>query len=134
GVLAARARAPGYTQLMLGLTNGLGTAFLGIKFYEWYLEYSERLVPLPGLEFTFEGANPEHAQLFFNLYFTMTGLHALHLLVGIMIVLVMLILTWRRHNPLLLEYKVEIAGLYWHLVDVIWMFLFPLFYLVNPHG
>jgi len=71
--------------------------------------------------------------MFFNLYFGMTGLHAAHLVIGI--VLATLWLTWQRHNPvLLLEVKVETSGLYWHLVDVIWVFLFPLFYLIKPYA
>jgi cytochrome c oxidase subunit III len=123
---AGRSRA---VALLLALTALLGTAFLGVKAYEYYLEYADRLVP--GLNFAFEGANAGPVRLFFTLYFIMTGLHAVHLTIGIAIMAVLAVLAWRgrfgdgRYMP------VEIAGLYWHFIDVVWVFLYPLIYLVG---
>ena len=83
---------------------------------------------MPGAGFTFEGVHPEHAEIFFSLYFVMTGLHALHVLGGIVVNLMLLIAALRETlRPI--EHRVELAGLYWHFVDVVWIFLFPLLYL-----
>ena len=136
-----RARIVGY----LLATVLLGSVFLGVK----YLEYGEKIRPclgdgphagclLPGERFDpgaihLEGAEGRHAQIFFSLYFGMTGLHALHMIVGIPIILTIATLAGRgRYTP---EYHtpVELVGLYWHFVDIIWIFLFPLLYLVGAH-
>jgi cytochrome c oxidase subunit 3 len=72
-------------------------------------------------------------QIYFSLYFTMTGLHALHMIIGIGI---MLVITWMAHKGRFDEHyytPVEMAGLYWHFVDIVWIFLFPLLYLVERH-
>ena len=96
---------------------GLGALFLTLKLYEWHVHASEGFVP--------------GSSLYFTLYYLMTGLHAVHLAVG------MLVMAWiaraiasgrvsrHRHLPL------DSAGLYWHFVDVVWLFLWPLFYLVH---
>lgn len=133
-VAASRARAWRWALRGLGATLLLGVVFLSIKGYEWHLEQAEGLMPLKGQGFVLDGADAEQVQMFFNLYFGMTGLHAVHLLIGVGAVLWMLLLTWRRQNPVRLEVKTEMVGLYWHLVDVIWVFLFPLFYLVKPYA
>lgn len=94
------------------------------------MEYSEGPVPLTGFQFTYDGPDPERARLFFNFYFAMTGLHALHMTIGICVFTVMTITAWRnRFSP---EYHtpVEVAGLYWHFVDIVWVFLYPLLYLL----
>ena len=86
---------------------------------------------VPGRHFEWHGADPQNAQLFFWIYFAMTGLHAIHVTVGIGIMLVLALLarlgkfSCGNHNT------VEIAGLYWHFVDIVWVFLFPLLYLVG---
>lgn len=111
---------------------GLGILFVCIKGTEYYLEYTDHLVPW--IDFRFEGEHARQAQLFFVFYFCMTGLHAVHMLVGMSVLLVMAFLAWRGrfssryHNP------VEVSGLYWHFVDVVWVFLYPCFYLLNPHS
>jgi cytochrome c oxidase subunit 3 len=110
----------------LVLTAGLGTAFLAIKAYEWAIERADGLMPLASLSFKYTGPEPEHAELFFNLYFTMTGLHALHLLVGIGVVL----LLWIQARTASLA-RVRVTGLYLHFVDLVWIFLYPLLYLVK---
>lgn len=114
--------------LFLFLTMLLGLLFLGVKAIEYHDKYSHNLVP--GISFRYPGANPGQAELFLALYFVMTGLHALHLIVGIGVLAVILLLALLgRYSP---DYHtpVELAGLYWHFVDIVWIFLFPLFYLI----
>ena len=107
----------------------LGAAFLGIKGVEYYHKFDEHHVPGPG--FQFEQEYFRHAQIFFSLYFVMTGLHALHMIIGLGIMLVMLWWAWR--GTITAEYysPIEISGLYWHFVDIVWIFLFPLLYLIG---
>ena len=124
--------------LFLILTMLLGTTFLVVKAFEYHDKYTHH--HLPGklgeyfkVPFEFEGAQPQHAEIFFSLYFIMTGLHATHMVIGIGVLLVLTILSWKGHygpdyyNPL------EMAGLYWHFVDIVWIFLFPLLYLLGAH-
>jgi cytochrome c oxidase subunit 3 len=117
--------------MFLVLTMILGAAFLGIKSVEYYHKFVEHHVPGPS--FHFEGEYAAHAQIFFSLYFVMTGLHALHMIIGIGIMLVMLWWSWR--GTITPEYAspIEISGLYWHFVDIVWIFLFPLLYLIGRH-
>ncbi len=119
------------TMIFLVLTMVLGAVFLGIKGVEYYSKFVEHHVPGPG--FHFEGQAPERAQLFFSLYFAMTGLHALHMIIGFGILSVILYMTWRGAFSSRWHTPVEITGLYWHFVDIIWIFLFPLLYLVDRH-
>jgi len=115
--------------LFLIATIVLGSGFLGIKGFEYYHKYEEQLIPGP--DFHFEGPNGRNAQIFFSFYFVMTGMHALHMIIGIGIMLVMIRLARRgRFSP---EYyfPIEMTGLYWHFVDIVWVFLFPLLYLVD---
>ena len=136
-VLAVRASQLGQRQaivLFLILTLILGFVFLGVKGYEWNEKFQEHHVP--GRTFHLEGLAPElqgQAQLFFSLYFAMTGLHALHMVIGAGL---MMVLTWQaRKGKFSAEYNtpIDIGGLYWHFVDIIWIFLFPLFYLIDRH-
>ena len=113
----------------------LGCVFLGIKGVEYHEKYVEHHIP--GWNFNFEpgadAATNAHAQLFFSLYFGMTGLHALHMIVGAGLLLWLIKESLRgRFTP---EYNtpVENIGLYWHFVDIIWIFLFPLLYLIDRH-
>ena len=112
----------------------LGTAFFGIIFMilkgvEYYKDWNDHLVPV--LNFEWHQPNPGPAQIFFWLYFAMTGLHAIHVTVGICIMLVFAVIartgkfTSGHFTP------IEIAGLYWHFVDIVWIFLFPLLYLAG---
>jgi len=118
--------------LFLLVTMALGLVFLGIKGFEYHTEYVEHHVP--GAGFQFDPANAQHAQLFFSLYFLMTGLHALHMIVGLGIMSTMFWISWRGvitseyYNP------IEVGGLYWHFVDIVWIFLFPLLYLIARHA
>ena len=118
---------------MLGATMTLGVVFLCIKSSEYYHKYVEHLAPLFGLPFEYDGPGPEHAQMFFGLYFVMTGIHALHMIVGLG---VMSWLVWKaRRGGLLGDFSapVHITGLYWHFVDIVWVFLFPFLYLIGAH-
>jgi cytochrome c oxidase subunit 3 len=114
---------------LLAATAVLGAVFLAIKFTEYAQKFHEHLVP--GTQFIFAGPESQHAQLFFSFYFAMTGLHALHMIIGIVILVVLMVLTLadtfgpEYHTP------IETMGLYWHFVDIIWVFLFPLLYLVS---
>ena len=108
----------------------LGSVFLGIKAYEYYHKWVEHLVPGPN--FQFDG--PPQAQLLFSFYFAMTGLHATHMIIGIGMLAYLTVHARRGlYRP---EYftPVEMTGLYWHFVDIVWIFLFPLLYLIGPHS
>ena len=111
----------------LGATFLLSCTFLVIKFFEWRAKYHHHI--FPGTDHIHE--LPHGEGLFFNLYFMMTGLHGIHVVIG-MIVMTVVFLKVRSGavgagNYSMLEY----TGLYWHLVDLIWIFLLPLFYLTN---
>jgi cytochrome c oxidase subunit 3 len=114
--------------LALLVTMAMGVAFLGMHGTEYYHEWKEGL--LPGKYYHFEELNLAGAQMFMTIYFLMTGLHSIHVLVGVS---VLAYLTWRTsRGTYSLEYHtpLELGGLYWHLVDMIWIFLYPLLYLV----
>jgi len=120
--------------LFLILTILFGGVFLGIKGIEWHAKFVEHHVPGPS--FHLEGAAPGDqgpAQLFFSLYFIMTGLHALHMVVGIGIMLFILWEAYKGKYTPSYYTPVDIGGLYWHFVDIIWIFLFPLLYLIARH-
>lgn len=119
-------------RLMLAATASLGTIFLFIKGYEWYEEFHKHLVPFEGLPFAYSGADVGAAKLFMSFYFAMTGFHFLHLLIGVGLVCWMLLLSFRGKISKQKPNNIEMTGLYWHLVDVIWVFIYPLFYLVGP--
>jgi cytochrome c oxidase subunit III len=133
--LAVHAGQTGERRLLitfLVVTMILGAAFLGVKAYEYYGEFVERHVP--GFGFQFEPEHFRHAQVFFSLYFVMTGLHALHMIVGLGIMGVMLWWSWRGTITKEYHSPIEISGLYWHFVDIVWIFLFPLLYLIGRHA
>lgn len=121
----------------LAATMLLGTAFLGVKAYE----YSEKFQPVaPGSRYCLvpmvgmmDPDLPPHEQMFFFLYFVMTGLHALHMVIGLGIMAILLFKA--NHGAYLGDYAspVHVTGLYWHFVDIVWVFLFPLLYLVGVH-
>jgi len=123
----------GKVMFFIAITMVLGAAFLGIKAYEYYEKFLEGHIPGFGLEFRFEQEYQRHAQIFFSIYFVLTGLHALHMIVGLGIMTWMLI--WVKKGIITQEYysPIEIAGLYWHFVDIVWIFLFPLLYLIGRH-
>jgi cytochrome c oxidase subunit III len=115
-------------RLLLG-TVLFGIAFMAIKAFEYYKDITDHLVP--GAHFQWHEANRGGAELFWWLYWAMTGLHAIHVTVGIGIMLVLAVLAWRGRFKGGNYMPVEIAGLYWHFVDIVWVFLFPLLYLAG---
>jgi cytochrome c oxidase subunit III len=119
--------------LFLIATMVLGAVFLGIKAVEYSHKFHEHHVPGPLFHFEIEELSA-HAQIFFSMYFVMTGLHALHMIIGLGIMAWMLVWSWK--GVITPEYAspIEISGLYWHFVDIVWIFLFPLLYLIGRHG
>jgi cytochrome c oxidase subunit 3 len=115
--------------IFLILTMILGAGFLGIKFYEYHQKFQEGLIP--GSGFRWEGPSPLQASLFFLFYFVMTGMHAVHMIIGIGLMTVLLVLSAKRKITSIYYTPVEAGGLYWHFVDIVWVFLFPLLYLVD---
>jgi cytochrome c oxidase subunit 3 len=145
--------------LFLLLTMVLGTVFLGIKAVEYSDKFEHNL--FPGASFQFHGpgghggeagigssAQPEQhgssfrtgdfgpesvrkVRMFFWIYFAMTGLHALHMIIGLGILSVLVFMAYRRRFTPEYHAPVELTGLYWHFVDIVWIFLFPLLYLVG---
>lgn len=111
-------------------TTGFGVLFLLLKGYEYYRDYVEHMTPFLSFR-RYELVGDPASRLFTNLYFVTTGLHAVHLIIGITLMLVM---TWlasrggflQRHQN-----RIEITGLYWHFIDLIWMIVFPTLYLLN---
>jgi cytochrome c oxidase subunit III len=114
------------SSLLLLATMILGLLFLTNKGMEWGAKFHQGIYPgSPALL-----SRPKGEILFFGLYYIMTGLHGLHVLVGIGILSVMWVLVWRGKIDRTRFVSLENSGLYWHLVDIIWIFLFPLFYLI----
>jgi cytochrome c oxidase subunit 3 len=121
--------------LFLLVTVVLGTAFLGVKAIEYSHKYHEHLIPGPSFDLEhFPAAEAPAVQMFFNLYFAMTGLHALHMVVGIGLLLALAVMSWRGAFTTNNHNLVEGVGLYWHFVDIVWIFLFPLLYLLGRGG
>jgi len=119
---------------MLAITQVCAGAFMVVKYFEYQEKFGHHLYPGPGFGSHPEylhGATPNFAQLYFGLYFGMTGLHGLHVLVG-MIVIGYLMAKWWRNSPMVTKDYIptELVGLYWHFVDLVWIFLFPLMYLM----
>ena len=151
GVWAAEVRKKKLLVLMLVFTTIFGVAFLGVKADEYHEKYEKHHIPGASFStsmFTNPPVNPktgkpdelplapdmaQHTEIFFFLYFAMTGMHAFHMIIGIVL---LFWLTWRAHRG---EFSsgyvapIENFGLYWHFVDIVWLFLFPLLYLINRH-
>jgi len=131
-VRAAQTSAAAKTQVLwLVSTMVLGAAFLGVKAIEYADKFTHNLVP--GANFVWPGQYAAPAEIFYSLYFCMTGLHALHMVIGLGIMTVITIMAWRRQFDATYYTPVEVAGLYWHFVDIVWIFLFPLLYLIGYH-
>jgi cytochrome c oxidase subunit 3 len=135
--LAVRAAQLGHTAALvrnLGLTLILGTFFLGIKAYEYHHDWEVGLIP--GFKFDHArwdgtGINSKHVELFFVFYFVLTGLHAIHMVVGMSILGVLWVRSRMGRFGAAYYTPIELAGLYWHFVDVVWIFLYPLLYLIR---
>jgi cytochrome c oxidase subunit 3 len=117
--------------LNLILTIVFGSVFLVVKYFEYAEKFEHHLVPGPNFDMTLPQAAQQ--QLFFSIYFMMTGIHAIHMVVGIGLMLVILAMAWRGRFSADYYTPVEMSGLYWHFVDIVWIFLFPLLYLLGAH-
>jgi len=141
-------------------TLALGSVFLGIKVVEYKQKFDHHLIPGYGFDMKYRSQNPApgddlreialekkeveeafaidpdtnaHAQLYFSLYFAMTGLHALHMIVGAGLIIWLIKVSLRGRFTPQYNTPVEIVGLYWHFVDIVWIYLFPLLYLIDRH-
>ncbi len=113
--------------IMLTITIGFALFFMVNKYFEWSAKVSHGIYP--GSE---EMLNKQNGEiLFFGLYYVMTGLHGLHVLIGIVLLTFILVMIIKDKIISTDLVKLENSGLYWHLVDLIWIFLFPLFYLIQ---
>ncbi len=135
-VLAVRAGQLGRRKVViifLVLTLILGMVFLGVKAFEWNEKFQEHHVPGPA--FHLEGTPQQgEAQLFFSLYFAMTGLHALHMVIGAGLLALLIYQTYKGRFSAAYYTPIDMIGLYWHFVDIVWIYLFPLLYLIDRHG
>ena len=138
GVRAAQMGSRKLLVILLLLTIVFGLAFLGIKGVEWYQKFEEHHIP--GRSFNADDlvkAYPQihiderHEQIYFSLYFAMTGLHALHMIIGVGIFVFLTYYAWKGRYTSKYYTPVEIGGLYWHFVDIVWIYLFPLLYLID---
>ncbi len=129
--LAVRASQLGQRRalvIFLLVTLAIGLGFLGIKGYEYYKDYQHHLIPV--LNFSYDGPRSAQVELFFILYFLMTGFHALHVTIGVIAQAVLVAQARRGRFSARYYTPVELVGLYWHFVDIVWIFLYPLLYLV----
>jgi cytochrome c oxidase subunit III len=129
---AAGKNQRGLLGLLLFATASLGALFLVIKGFEYAREIHEGL--LPGRNFHLDVSDPAHAQMFFYIYWLTTGVHALHVTIGVLLITFFASRAWftdafRNHDT-----PVELLGLYWHFVDIVWIFLFPLLYMIDRHS
>jgi cytochrome c oxidase subunit 3 len=129
GVRSAQEGKKERTTLMLALTILFACVFLVIKYFEYSHKFHEGL--LPGSYFHAEGFKTAHAGIFFAVYFMMTGVHGLHILIGIGLITWVLLRNQRGEFGGRYYAPVEGVGLYWHLVDLVWIYLFPLLYLIG---
>ncbi len=128
-VYSARRNDRRKTILFLIATMLLGITFLCIKGVEYSQKFAEHLVP--GVDFAYRGPNAANAEIYFVLYFLLTGFHALHLTIGVGVLTVITIMAYRRRFSSAYYSPVEVSGLYWHFVDIVWIFLYPLIYLIR---
>lgn len=144
-VLAVNAAQRGKRKLLvfyLIATIVLGCTFLGVKAVEYHDKFVEHHVPGPDFHFVAEHVaghpeqppvNQRYAQMFFSLYFVMTGMHAIHMIIGVGLFSGLAYLAWKGRYDQNYNTPIENAGLYWHFVDVVWIYLFPLLYLISRH-
>ncbi|HEV2693579.1 MAG TPA: cytochrome c oxidase subunit 3 [Verrucomicrobiae bacterium] len=129
-VRAAKMASQRLVSRHLLLTIFLGIFFLVIKGFEYHKDIVDHLIPGPH----FNAEIPLHGQIFFYLYWIMTGLHGVHIIIGLAIMSILLGLNARRTASLKNSQAIELAGLYWHFVDIVWLYLYPLLYLVGRHA
>jgi len=127
---AQRGASPKEQVFWLLSTMGLGSVFLGIKVIEYADKFKHHLVPGPNFHFE-DPAYQATAQIYYSLYFALTGLHASHMIVGMVILAILAYKAAKGQFTAEWYTPVEIMGLYWHFVDLVWIFLFPLLYLIG---
>jgi cytochrome c oxidase subunit 3 len=130
--LAVRSSMLGRWRAQMGFLGATWLGALGfmvIKYFEYKAKIDHHLVPGPN--FHMEGVNETGAQLFFSLYFAMTGLHGFHVLVGMIVIGALIVRTYINRHKYMDYMPIEMTGLYWHFVDLVWIFLYPLLYLVG---
>lgn len=126
-IIALRRNQKTFSIYMLMFTVVAGGAFLVNKYFEWSAKFHHGIYPKgPAMADMSDGEN-----VFFGLYYVMTGLHALHIVVGLVFILFMVYFIIKDKQTADNNQRLENAGLYWHVVDIIWIFLFPLFYLIH---
>jgi cytochrome c oxidase subunit 3 len=136
-VQAAQAGKRKLLVTLLVLTLLLGLVFLGIKGVEWKEKFDEHHVPGYSFDVTKMAQespipiDPQRSQIFFSLYFAMTGMHALHMIVGVGLFTWLTYKAWKGAFGPQYYTPVENLGLYWHFVDIVWIYLFPLLYLID---
>ncbi len=117
------------TIVNLAITLALAGVFLVIKYFEY--EHKIHLGQLPGKWYTFQGIEGSNPHVFFSIYFMMTGLHGIHVIGGMSVIAWLIYKTSKNSYSSEYYTPIEMTGLYWHLVDLIWIFLFPLLYLIS---
>ena len=150
-VWAAEVRKKNVLVWMLILTTVFGVAFLGVKYFEYKEKYELHHIPGASFDVSYFLNPPidaktgkpvgipvppdqvEHTQIFFFLYFAMTGMHALHMIIGIALLFWLIARSQKGDFSAGYVAPIENFGLYWHFVDIVWLFLFPLLYLINRH-
>ena len=135
--LSVRAAHNSHRRTLVGLlllTAVLGCVFLGIKAYEYHHKYEDGLFPFLGNSFRYSGPERAGMMAYFNLYFVMTGVHAFHMVLGIAMLAVLAASAARGGFMGDRSIVVHNVGLYWHFVDLVWVYLFPFFYLVAARG
>jgi len=138
-VYYAKLGQPKQIVLFLGLTALLGVCFLCLKGLEYYLDYVDNLIPgwrFESGDWIRAGLRPDqvpHVKLFLFLYWVMTALHGLHVTIGICVVLVVMVLAAKGHFSPVYYTPVDVTALYWHFVDIVWIFLLPTLYLLGTH-
>jgi cytochrome c oxidase subunit 3 len=131
-VMITRLREARFAALLLWGAAALGVVFMVLKGIEYTLEYREHL--LPGLGFDYPGAHAHSVHLFFSFYIVATGLHAVHVGVGIVVLIVIGLRARQNTYSDVYHSPITVAGLYWHFVDMVWIFLFALIYLPGRSG
>jgi len=114
----------------LVLTLFLGSVFLGLKVVEYHEKWVDHHIPGPGFRYD-EPQFIHQAQILFFLYFAMTGMHAMHMIVGAGLLTTLIVMAARNRFSSAWYTPVDMIGLYWHFVDIVWIFLFPLLYLIG---
>ena len=122
----------GLATALLGAAALLGSSFLVMHGFEYAAEYREGLIP--AIRFTQQGVYAHGIEIFYCLYYFITGFHSVHVFIGVALMIAMAWRTWRGEFDARYHTPLELTALYWHLVDIVWIFVYPLIYLVGRAG